>query len=161
MTDEAFELIQLNESEVDCLVKFFAEQNGFDRTAKTDSITLALKHGDIRICSVQIHHLEPVIHDVVVMTPDKMIKTQGFSNIRKGQSGICESTGDTKIDEIVSQAVRMFHLFEEDMFAWFISEHSGGSTDEKWQEYGEEYEKMRSDIIKYEGKMREKYQISN
>ncbi|MCM1314930.1 MAG: hypothetical protein NC205_02155 [Prevotella sp.] len=66
-----------------------------------------------------------------------------------------QTTGNPELDTILSEASRIFSLYEEDIFAWLIDKQSDGS--ESYYEYGDDYEKIRCEIMQYEDDMREKY----
>lgn len=152
-----YELIQLDENEVDRLMNFIKE-NPLKKFASIDSITLAVKYEDMKICSLQISSIfGRTEYTVAVIMPDRIIPAKCFSELKSGKRGLCESTGNAEIDNILNDVCRMFHLFEEDTFAEIISKYSDGS--EEWEEYGEKYEEMRSQIMDFEYKMRKKYNI--
>lgn len=167
---EKYQIEQLNEAEVDRLMKF-VEENPLERFARTDSLTLCVKFEDVKVCSLQISTVsekwtaKPMtnFYTTAVMTPDRIIMAKCFSHFPANPErkvcprGLCESTGDSRIDEILNEVCGFFHLYEEDNMAFMISRFSDGS--EEWQEYGEKYEEMRSEIVRFEFAMREKYGI--
>ncbi|MBE6875554.1 MAG: hypothetical protein E7496_02320 [Ruminococcus sp.] len=161
MDDTEFKIVQLSESDVDCVVKFFEKQKDFrSPLLSIDSITLALQYENILICSVKKYFLNNTLYcEIVIITPDSLLTAKTFSEIRTGKRGICESSGDSRIDEILSDAVICLPLYEETTFAWFISQACGESYDNEWQEYGEKYENLRLKLIHYEFDMREKYKL--
>ena len=161
MDDTEFEIVQLSESDVERVVKFFEKQKGFrSPILSVDSITLALKCENILICSVKKYFSDNTSYcEIIIITPDSLLTAKTFSEIRTGKRGICESSGDSRIDEILSDAVICLPLYEETTFAWFISQACGGNYDNKWQEYGEKYENLRLKLIHYEFDMREKYKL--
>ncbi|MBR1529057.1 MAG: hypothetical protein IJ642_07125 [Oscillospiraceae bacterium] len=161
MDDTAFEIVQLSESDVDRVVKFFEKQKDFrNPILSTDSITLALKYENILICSVKKYFSNHTSYcEMVIIMPDSLLTAKTFSEISTGKRGICESTGDSRIDEILSEAVICLPLYEETTFAWFISQTCGESNDKEWQEHGEKYEKLRLELIHYEFAMRKKYKL--
>ncbi len=161
MDDTGFEIVQLSESDVERVVKFFEKQKGF-RSAilSVDSITLALKYENILICSVEKYFSDNTSYcEIVIIMPDSLLTAKTFSEIRTGKRGICKSSGDSRIDEILSDAVICLPLYEETTFAWFISQACDESCDNEWQEHGEKYENLRLKLIHYEFDMREKYKL--
>ncbi len=152
-----YEIIQLDENEVDRLMNFVKE-NPLEKFCRIDSITLAVQYEDMKICSLQVSHIDTrTEYSVAVIMSDKILPAKCFAERTNGKKGVCESTGNVKIDNILNDVCFFFHIFEETTFTSIIAKYSDGSED--WEEYGEKYEEMCSQIMDFEYKMRKKYNI--
>ena len=160
-----YDIIQLDETDVKKVADFIKQNPELWTTLgrHDDSITLALTYKNIKVCSTNIWFTDTLKeittrkNSVVIIYPDKIISAECFCRFGKGKTefGVSHTTGDTELDTILSEMSFMFPLFEECNFSWLIDKQSDGS--EAYYEYGDEYERIRMEIIQYENDMQKKY----
>lgn len=162
-----FDIIQLDETDIKRVADLIKQNPELWTTGgrHADSITLALTYKDIKICSTNkwfedtLKKTKTRKSSVVIICSDKIISAECF--YRWGQStsyGVSQTTGNPELDAVLSEASRIFPLYEEDIFAWLIDKQSDGS--ESYYEYGDDYERIRCEIMQYEYDMRKKYLVS-
>ncbi|MDE6539590.1 MAG: hypothetical protein K2K66_05320 [Ruminococcus sp.] len=160
--DYEFDIIQLDETDIKRVADFIKQNPAEGRYI--DSITLALTYKDIKICSTyewfredRLKKITTRKNYVVIIYPDKIISAECFCRFGKciPEYGVSQTTGNPELDTIISEASCIFSLYEEDIFAWLIDKQSDGS--ESYYEYGDDYERIRCEIIQYEEDMRKKY----
>ena len=160
-----YDIIQLDETDVKRVADFIKQNPELWTTLgrHADSITLALTYKDIKICSTNewfkdtLKKIHTRKNSFVILYPDKIISEECFHSVGQGISEyvVSQSTGNAELDMVLSEVAYIFSLYEEDNFAWLIDKQSDGS--ESYYEYGDDYERIRCEIIQYEEDMRKKY----
>lgn len=155
-----FDMVQLEESEIRRLIDFMKE-NEIKFYKYDGSLTIALEYSGIKFVCVYYSAQGAVKKspsEFIALMPEKIVSASCWSGPGEDHyltGGICETTGDKELDELFAQAAYYAPLYEETSFGWLIEKQSDGS--DKYDEYEEEYERLRSEIIEYEQSMQKKY----
>lgn len=160
-----YDIIQLDETDIKRIADFI-KQNPDLWTTKgrhADSITIAITYKNIKICSTNkwfndtLKKISTRINSVLVIYPDKIISAECLCKFGQGKTefSLSQTTGNPELDEILTEVSFFFPLFSEYSFSWLIDKKSDGS--ESYDEYGDDYERIRLEIIQLEDDMRKKY----
>ena len=160
-----YDIIQLDETDIKRVADFIKQNPELwaERGRHDDSITIAITYKNIKICSTNewfcdtLKKISTRKNSVVIIYPDKIISAECFCKFGQGKTewGVSQTTGNPELDEILTEVSFFFPLFSEYSFSWLIDKQSNGS--ESYDEYGDDYERIRCEIMQYEEDMREKY----
>lgn len=156
---QKFTITRLEESEVERLGEFLHENPQL--WGNNGCLTIALEYEGMKILCTKyeprgVKGRSPSV--AAVMLEDRIVCAECFcerGEDRLMHGGVSVGTGDGEIDGLLRQASYYFPLYEENFFSWIIEDASDGS--EAYDEYGEEYERIREEIIRTEQEMQKKY----
>lgn len=155
-----FDIIQLDESDIERLAGYMKE-NEIKLRKYEGCVSIALEYNNIKFVNVDYiprGAAEKSPSKYIALFPDRIIHADCWTG--KGDDGymtggISGTAGDALLDELFAQAAYYTPIYEETTFAWLIEKQSDGS--EGFMEYGDDYERIRCEIIDYEQSMKKKY----